>query len=133
MGFIVSKVFWDFYIFFIFTRPLRFWMHDAMVHSNLLRIRFFPYFWSHRVFILRIQRYCASYLCTTFPLMSFRITSLHLSFGVPMLRCQLTSISHVLITRSSVFLSMWPNHLSLAGPMFSLMYATPGLALMFLS
>ena len=35
----------------------------------------------------------------------FLITSLHLRFGLPIFRCPLTSIFHVLITTSSVFLS----------------------------
>ena len=46
--------------------------------------------------------------------MSFLITSVHLSFGLPKFRRPPTSIFHVLVTTSSsVFLSKWPNHLSL--------------------
>ena len=56
--------------------------------------------------------------------------SLHLRFGLPIFRCPPTSIFHVLIiTSASIFLSTWPNHLSLASLIFSLMFATPALAL----
>ena len=60
------------------------------------------------------------------------ITSLHLSFGLPLFRCAPTSIFHVLITTNSsppVFHSTWLNHLSIDSPIFSLMSATPTLAL----
>ena len=61
---------------------------------------------------------------------SFRTTSLHLSFHLPIFQCPLTSIFHVLITTPScVFLSTCPNHLSLTSLIVSLIYATPALAL----
>ena len=61
------------------------------------------------------------------------VTSLHLSFGLPIFQFPLSSIFHVLITTSSsVFLSTWPNNLSLASRIFSLMFATPALGLIFL-
>ena len=45
-------------------------------------------------------------------------------------RCPPTAICYVLITTSSsVFLSTWPTHLSLASLVFSLMSVTPALAL----
>ena len=67
---------------------------------------FFLFGSAHRVFILHVLRFCASSLCTPFSFMSFRITSLQLSFGLPIFRCPLTSIFHVLIATSySVFLS----------------------------
>ena len=51
----------------------------------------------------------------------------------PQFRSSYLSVSthfHVLITTSSsVFLSTWPNYLSLASLIFSLMFATPALAL----
>ena len=63
------------------------------------------------------------FTCLSF--MYFLITSLHLSFGLPIFRCPRTSICHVLIaTSSSVFLSAWPNHLFLASLIFSLLFAT---------
>ena len=63
--------------------------------------------------------------------MSFLITSPHLSLGLTIFRCEPTFIFHVIITTScSVFLSTWPNHLSLASLMFSLMCAKPVVALM---
>ena len=53
-----------------------------------------------------------------------------LSFSLPMFRCPPTSIFHVVITTSSsVFFSTWPSHPSLASLIFSLMFATPALAL----
>ena len=89
---------------------------------------------------------CFFYL---FSFMSFLITSLHLSFGVHPLPSSIkkgmvyiaqypvrwTAQSalhfHVLIsTSSSVFLSTWPNHLSLASLNLSLVFATPALALL---
>ena len=58
------------------------------------------------------------------------IISLHLNFDLPIFRYPLISIFHVLITTSSsVFLSACPNHLSLTSLIFSLMFATPALAL----
>ena len=32
MGCIVSKLFWDFYIFFVFTRPLRGHLMSLLIH-----------------------------------------------------------------------------------------------------
>ena len=74
-------------------------------------------------FNLRVLQSCFSF-------MYFLITSLHLSLGLPIFQCPPTSIFHVLITTSSsVFLSTCPNHPSLASLIFSLMFATPTLAL----
>ena len=56
--------------------------------------------------------------------------SLHLRFGLPIFRCPPTSIFHVLITTSSsVFLSTWPNHISLASLIVALLFAKAALAL----
>ena len=52
-------------------------------------------------------------VCTPFSFMSFLITSLHPSFGLPIFQCPPTTIFQVLITTSSsVFLATWSNHLS---------------------
>ena len=90
----------------------------------------FPYLGSeHQVFILQVLRSCASSLCTPVPLTSFRITSLYFSFGLPIFQGSFTSIFHIPITiSSSVFLSTWPNHLSLASLIFLLAFTTPALA-----
>ena len=57
--------------------------------------------------------------------------SLHLRFGLPIFRLPPASLFNVLISKySSVFLSTWLNHLSLASVIFSLRFATPALALM---
>ena len=51
-------------------------------------------------------------------------------FGLPIFRRPLASLFHVLIsTSSSVFLSTWPNHYSLASVIVSLMLDSPALAL----
>ncbi len=56
--------------------------------------------------------------------------SLHLRFGLSIFRRPPASLLHVLIsTSSSVFLSTWPNHLSIASVIFSFMFATSALAL----
>ena len=68
---------------------------------------------AHQIFILLVSRTCASSLCTNFAFMSFCITSLHLSFSLPIFRCSLASMFS-LLTSSSVFLSTWPYHLNLA-------------------
>ena len=84
---------------------------------------------THQVFNLPVLRHCAS---SNYTLLShsFFITSLHLSFGLPIFRCSPTSIFHVRITTSSsVFLSTCPNHISLAYLMFSHEFATPALVL----
>ena len=52
----------------------------------------------NRVFNLHILRYYAYSIFTRFSFMNFLITSLHLSFGLPMFRCPPTSIFQVLIT-----------------------------------
>ena len=58
------------------------------------------------------------------------LTSLHLSFGLPIFRCAPTSILHVFIIISYlVFLSTWPNHLGLASLIVSLVFTTPVIAL----
>ena len=92
----------------------------------------FPYLESaHQVFNLHVLLSCASSIFTNFSLCLFLLTSLHFSFGLLTLRCPLTAIFHVLIaTRSSVFLSTWPNHLSLTSLIFSLIFASPGLVRM---
>ena len=97
----------------------------------ILLLRPFPYLGSaHQVFNLHVLRFCVSSIFTPFSFMYFLITSLHLSFGVPIFRCPPTSTFHVLITTSSsVFLSACPNHLSLAYLIFSLMSATSALTL----
>ena len=84
----------------------------------------------HQVVNLHLLRSCVSSIFTTFSVMCFLITSLHLSYGLPMCQCPLTSIFHVLITTSlSVFLSTRPNHLSLTSLVFSLMFSTPAIGL----
>ena len=68
--------------------------------------------------IIHVLRSCASSILTPASFMSFLMTSLHLSFGLPIFRCPPTSIFHVLITTSSsVFISTCPNHLSLTSQM----------------
>ena len=61
------------------------------------------------------------------------ITSFHLSFGLAIFRYPLFNHFNqdfiFLLVSSSVFLSMYPNHLSLTSQIFSLMFATPVLAL----
>ena len=76
---------------------------------------------AHKVFILHVLPSCASSLCTPFSFMS-----LHLSFCLPMSRCPLISIFYVVITTSSsVFLSLWPNHRSLASQIFLTYFCHP--------
>ena len=61
-----------------------------VVHVQLLRS--FPYLGSERqVFVLEVLKSCASSLCTCISFTSFPITSLHLSFGLPILQCSLSS------------------------------------------
>ena len=112
---------------FIVLAPGCSWLQPV----SILLLRTFPYLGSaHQVFNLHVLQSYASSIFTYFSFMSFLITSLHLSFGLPIILCPPTSIFHVLITTSSsVFLSTWPNHLSLASIIFSLMFATPALAL----
>ena len=96
--------------------------------SHLVRKHVFFFFglfpnWSQRIkcsFSTFSRLVSSAYsLGTPFSFVYFR-TSLHLSFGLPIFRCPLTSILHVLITTSSsVFLSTWPNHLSVASLIFS--------------
>ena len=62
------------------------------------------------------------------PCLSGRITSLHLSIGLPILHCPFTSTFLVLATTSSSdFLSTWPDHPSFVYPISSLMFTTPAL------
>ena len=66
----------------------------------------FPYLGSaHRVFNLHVLWNCASSSFTPFSFMSFLITSLHPSFGLPIFRFPPTSIFHVLITTSCPILT----------------------------
>ena len=51
---------------------------------------------AHQVCNLYVLRSCASSIFTCFSFMSFRITSLHLSFGLPLFRCPPTSIFSLL-------------------------------------
>ena len=64
----------------------------------------FPYLWSaHQVFNLHVLRSCASSIFTPFSFMSFLVTSLHLSFGLPIFRCPPTymfSLLHLLLSFS---------------------------------
>ena len=67
-----------------------------------LLLRPFPHLESaHQVFNLHVLRSCASSIFTCFLFMSFLITSLHLSFGLPTFQCPPTSIFHILLTISS--------------------------------
>ena len=95
-------------------------------------LRPFPYLGSaHRVFNLHFLWSCGSSIFTWFSFMSFLITSLHLSFGLPILRCPPTSMFSFLQS-SSAFLSTLRNHLSLASLIFSLVFATLALISSFL-
>ena len=91
-----------------FVRPSRYAPHPDNSFSS----------WKFSLFVVfnrHVLRYCASAIFTCFSFMAFLIASLHLSFGLPIFRCPPTSIFPVVITiYSSVFLSTWPNHLSLA-------------------
>ena len=92
-------------------------------------MRHFAYFRSvHQVFNLHVLRSCASSIYTSFSFMSVLITSLHLSVGRPIFRCPPTSMFS-LLHLLQVFLSTWPNHLSVASLIFSPMFATPAIAL----
>ena len=53
----------------------------------------------------------------------------HLSFALRIFLCPPTSIFHVLITTSSVFLSIYPNPNSFASLMFALMFVTLAIAI----
>ena len=73
-------------------------------------------------FNLHVLRSCASVIFTHLSFVFFCYTSLHLSFGLPIIRCPPTSTFHVLITIfSSMCLSTCPNHFILASHIFSLM------------
>ena len=65
----------------------------------------FPYLGSaHRVFDLHVLPSCGSSIFTPFPFMSFLITSLHLSFCLPIFQCPPTSMFLVLhLLQSSDF------------------------------
>ena len=68
--------------------------------------------------VLLLYFYCFSFVSLLLP-------SLHLSFGLQLFPCPPTSIFHELIdVSSSVFLSTWPNHLSIASLIVSLIFAT---------
>ena len=74
---------------------------------------------------------CASSFCTPFSFMSILIASLDLclvflSFGIHPLPYSMFSLK---MTTSLVFLSTWPNHLSLASLIVSLIFATRAIAL----
>ena len=72
----------------------------------------FPYLGSaHQIFNLHVLRSCAS-IFTPFSFVSFLITSLHLSFGLPIFRCPPTSM--FLLLRLLQCFSTWPDHLSRA-------------------
>ena len=91
----------------------------------------FPYLRSaNRVSFLHVLWSCVILCNITPPQFRSSYLSVFLSFGLSVLRCPPTSIFHVLITTSSsVFLSTRPNHISLTSLIFSLMFATPALAL----
>ena len=86
-----------------------------------------PYWGSaHQVFNLHI-RSCAFSLCTPFSFMYF-----HIKFLQCLWSSYLSVSTHFhlpITTSSSVFLSTCPNHCSLASLIFSIMFATPALAL----
>ena len=86
----------------------------------------FPYLGSaHRVFNIHGIRYCAYSMLTMFSFVRFLVTSLHISFGLLICRCPPTYVFYVLITTSSpVFLSRWPDHISIGSPIFSLSLVT---------
>ena len=69
----------------------------------------------------------------TVSFMSLCIPYLRLSFGLPVFRCPLTSIIRVLVVTSSpVFLCTFSSHLCLSSLIFSVMFSTPALALIYL-
>ena len=70
----------------------------SLCHScGFLLLRPFPWLGSaHRVFNLPILWSYVSSLCTPFSFMYFRITSLHISFGLLIFWCTLTSIFSLL-------------------------------------
>ena len=89
---------------------------------------------AHRVCNFHVIRRCVSSIFTCFSLVSFFVTSLHLSFGCSFFRCPpihlyIPCAIALITTSSSVFLSTWSNHRSLASLIFPLMFATPALAL----
>ena len=97
--------------------------HSRKFYSRLLLLPPFPNLGpAHRVFNLHVLWSCA---CFSF-MSSCSVTP-------PQFRPPYLSASthfHVLITTSSsVFLSTWPNQVSLASLIFSLMFATPAIAL----
>ena len=107
------------------------YMEKCVIFFNcLLLLRPFHYLRSaHQVFNLHVLVLLLSLLVSP-EVVSFLVTSLHLSFGLPIFRCPPTSIfSSLHLLSSSVFLSTCPNHLSLASLIFSLIFATPPLAL----
>ena len=99
--------------------------YDIVITDTYLLIRPFPT-WDRSIELTCLAS-CASSILTCFSFMSFLITSLHFSFGLPIFRCPPTSIFRVLITTSSsvyISLSKWHNHLNLVSLIFSLMFAT---------
>ena len=89
----------------------------------------FPYLGTaHQVSSLHVLQSCTSSVFTCLSFRYFLITSLHLSFSLPIFRCPTTSIFHVLITLHSFS----PHVLTISVSLllfFSLMFATPSLAL----
>ena len=83
----------------------------------ILLLRNFPYFVSaHRVSNIHVLR------PVLFHFHVFLRPSLRLIFGLPVFQCPPTSIFHVLTIYSSVFLSTWPNHVSLHSLFYVLTY-----------
>ena len=106
---------------------------QLMKQGNLLLIilvffGLFPYFGSSHEF--SFSMFSGVVLLLSVPL---SLSCVFSNITPPQFRSSYLSVStdfHVLITTSSsVFLSTWPNHLSLASLIFSLMFATPALAL----
>ena len=80
-----------------------------------------PYLGSaHRVFNLRVLRSCASSLCTP-RVFLFNLSPPQFSFSSLSVS---TDFYVIITTSSSVFLSTWPNHFSLASIIFSLLFST---------
>ena len=99
-------------------------MQQSLWWSDGILLRPFPYLGSaHLVFNLHVLRSCACSIFTCFSFMSFLITSFRSSY------LSVSTHFHVLITTSSsVSVSTWPNHLSLASFIVSFMFATPAFA-----
>ena len=78
---------------------------------------------THRVFNLHVLRSCVSSIFTPFSFMSFLVTSLHLSFGLPIFRCSPTSMFSLLYLLQS-FSSHGLTISVLLVLFFSLMFST---------